>query len=85
MVDLAVRTVDWLDPPPLYARVDLVPVGSGLAVMELELIEPSLFLDHGPAGLEALERAIRRRLARRSDEVAEGPRAPARQGDSADR
>lgn len=46
----------------LYARVDLVLVDEGWAVMELELVEPSLFLsfDDGAAG--KLARAIRRRL-----------------------
>src|SRR3569832_2867896 len=34
-----------------YARVDIVPDDQGLLrIMELELIEPSLFLDHAPAG-----------------------------------
>jgi len=32
-----------------YARVDLVRVGDDPAVMELELIEPQLFLPHDPA------------------------------------
>jgi glutathione synthase/RimK-type ligase-like ATP-grasp enzyme len=35
---------------PAYARVDLVPDGDGFALMELELIEPSLFLEHAPDG-----------------------------------
>jgi glutathione synthase/RimK-type ligase-like ATP-grasp enzyme len=34
-----------------YARVDIVPDDQGvLRIMELELIEPSLFLDHAPDG-----------------------------------
>ncbi len=36
--------------PPAYARVDLVSDGDGFALMEIELIEPSLFLDHAPDG-----------------------------------
>jgi hypothetical protein len=32
---------------PLYARVDVLPAPSGPVVIELELIEPSLFLGHG--------------------------------------
>jgi glutathione synthase/RimK-type ligase-like ATP-grasp enzyme len=60
-------TVDCLPPPggialarkalaaaPVqasYARVDMVPDGSGdLMIMELELVEPALFLDHAPDG-----------------------------------
>ncbi len=35
--------------PPFYARVDLIPDGEGHPlVMELELIEPDLYLDHAP-------------------------------------
>lgn len=36
--------------PPAYARVDMVSDGDGFALMEIELIEPSLFLDHAPDG-----------------------------------
>ncbi len=31
----------------LYARVDLLPSPSGPVVVELELVEPSLFLQYG--------------------------------------
>jgi len=42
-----------------YARVDIVPDDQGvLRIMELELIEPSLFLDHAPDGGAAFARAI---------------------------
>ena len=35
--------------PPVYARVDMVGDAAGmLHIMELELIEPSLFLHHAP-------------------------------------
>lgn len=34
--------------PPAYARVDMVRDRDGYALMELELIEPSLFLEHAP-------------------------------------
>jgi glutathione synthase/RimK-type ligase-like ATP-grasp enzyme len=44
---------------PLYARVDLVRDGSGrLLVMELELIEPELFLRFHPPSADDLARAI---------------------------
>lgn len=43
---IASRVVDALDETPLYARVDLVRTGDErFAVMELELIEPSLYFD----------------------------------------
>jgi hypothetical protein len=48
---------------PLYARVDVLRDGAGApAVLELELIEPSLFLDHAPGSAQALARAIVARL-----------------------
>jgi hypothetical protein len=48
---------------PLYARVDVLRDGTGgPAVLELELIEPSLFLDHAAGSAQALARAIVARL-----------------------
>lgn len=47
----------------LYARVDVAPGFDGLPVlMELELIEPSLFLMQNPRALQRLVQGIRRRL-----------------------
>ena len=49
---------------PLYARVDVLRDADGApAVLELELIEPSLFLDHAPGSAQALARAIAGRIA----------------------
>jgi glutathione synthase/RimK-type ligase-like ATP-grasp enzyme len=43
----------------LYARVDMVRDDDGqLRIMELELVEPALFLDHSPDGGAAFTRAI---------------------------
>jgi hypothetical protein len=48
---------------PLYARVDVLRSDAGdPAVLELELIEPSLFLDHAPSSAAALAAALRRRV-----------------------
>jgi glutathione synthase/RimK-type ligase-like ATP-grasp enzyme len=45
--------------PATYARVDIIPDDEGvLRIMELELIEPALFLDHAPDGGAAFTRAI---------------------------
>lgn len=45
---------------PAYARVDLIRRLDGrLALMELEMIEPDLFLDHAPDGGKAFARAMR--------------------------
>jgi glutathione synthase/RimK-type ligase-like ATP-grasp enzyme len=42
-----------------YARVDIVPDDQGtLMIMELELIEPALFLDHAPDGGAAFRRSV---------------------------
>jgi len=49
----------------LYARVDVVPDQRGEPqVMELELIEPSLFLLQSPTALDRLVRGIEERLRR---------------------
>ncbi len=48
---------------PLYARVDVLRDRDGApAVLELELVEPSLFLDHAPGTAQALAGAIIARL-----------------------
>lgn len=50
-------------PPPLYARVDLVRDFEGApVVLELELIEPSLFFDHGPGAAERLVEGLSVRI-----------------------
>ncbi|KTE06144.1 ATP-grasp domain-containing protein [Sphingopyxis sp. H115] len=46
---LAAAALAAAPAPPVYARVDMVGDASGrLHIMELELIEPSLFLHHAP-------------------------------------
>jgi len=47
----------------LYARVDFVAAPSGWQVMELELVEPSLFLTFEPSAADRLAEAIKRRCA----------------------
>lgn len=61
-LDLAHRVLATVRADLLYARVDLARDAAGRPmVMELELIEPSLFLDRCPAALERLAAAIARR------------------------
>ncbi|MCB9592701.1 MAG: hypothetical protein H6719_08205 [Sandaracinaceae bacterium] len=62
IVDAALRAVG---AELLYARVDVVPDPTGqLVVMELELVEPSLFFAQDPAALERFCRAaVRRAIA----------------------
>jgi glutathione synthase/RimK-type ligase-like ATP-grasp enzyme len=55
--------LDVVGARPLYARVDLVASDDGKPlVMELELIEPSLFFAHAPEAADALAAAIERRI-----------------------
>ena len=46
----------------LYARIDLVATIQGWLVMELELVEPSLYLTFHEAAAHALAAGIARRL-----------------------
>lgn len=48
--------------PFCYARVDGIVVGGTLVLMELELIEPYLWLEKAPTAAEALAQAVVRRL-----------------------
>jgi hypothetical protein len=50
-------------PAPLYARVDVIPGADGVPVLiELELTEPSLFLEHSDGAAERLAAAISHHL-----------------------
>jgi hypothetical protein len=51
-----------LDSVPLYARVDGVVRDGDLLLMELELIEPNVFLSARPGALEDFAAAIEARL-----------------------
>jgi glutathione synthase/RimK-type ligase-like ATP-grasp enzyme len=58
-VAFAERAVAACALPPVYARVDLVRDGAGaLALMELELVEPELFLRMAPGAAPAFAAAI---------------------------
>jgi glutathione synthase/RimK-type ligase-like ATP-grasp enzyme len=52
---------DGLGDGLLYARVDLLPSAEGPRLLELELAEPSLFLDHHLPAVDALAEAMLRR------------------------
>ena len=63
---VAETTLAALDETPLYARVDLVREkadGVAYRLMELELIEPSLYLRYAPQAADAFAGALKRRLA----------------------
>jgi len=53
-----------LDGAPCYARVDLLDAEEGPVLLELELIEPSLFLVHEPGAADRLAEAVEARLPR---------------------
>jgi glutathione synthase/RimK-type ligase-like ATP-grasp enzyme len=58
-VELAERALAQLDEPPLYARVDLVQNLDGTpALIELELIEPNLYLSTAPDAAARLANAV---------------------------
>lgn len=60
-VELAKQALAAAPARATYARVDIVPDDDGvLRIMELELIEPALFLDHAPDGGAAFTRSILR-------------------------
>lgn len=50
------------DAPLCFARVDLLATELGPTVIEVELIEPFLFLEHDAAAADALAAAIARRV-----------------------
>lgn len=70
-VRLAQAALAAAPAPAAYARVDIVPDDAGvLRIMELELIEPSLFLHHAPDGGAAFTRSI---LSRAQTAIAGSP------------
>lgn len=61
------RALEAIEPDPLYARVDLVRGSSGRwMVMEVELIEPSLYLRTSAQASTRLAKAFDAWMARRS-------------------
>lgn len=63
VVQQAVRALAMLPSAPLYARVDGIVRGDAFLLMELELIEPNLFLGLQPGAYDVLACAIASRLA----------------------
>jgi len=63
-VEIAERALAQLNEPPLYARIDLVSDPSGNpALIELELIEPNLYLGTDGAAADRLANAVLSRLS----------------------
>ena len=60
---LAKQVLAAIDEPLLYARIDMVPDADGnWLLMEAELIEPDMYLDHAPDVGMGFARAVRARL-----------------------
>lgn len=52
---------------PLFARIDVVRLDGRLAILELELVEPLLYLDRTPGSADRLAEAVLRRLGATGD------------------
>jgi hypothetical protein len=64
MLDFAHKVLSKLEEKLLYARVDFVRSETGeFFLMELELIEPSLYFGHGEGSAEKLVKALIKRIA----------------------
>jgi glutathione synthase/RimK-type ligase-like ATP-grasp enzyme len=65
-IDLANAALAAAPAKATYARVDMVRGNDGeLAIIELELIEPALWLQHAPDGGESFAAAVRSSLAQK--------------------
>jgi glutathione synthase/RimK-type ligase-like ATP-grasp enzyme len=63
-IDLAKAALAAAPAPAVYARVDMIEAENGaLQIMELELIEPALWLQHSPDGGAAFAEAIKAVIA----------------------
>lgn len=61
-IAMARRYLDLAPKPPLYARVDGIVRPDGFLLMELELIEPYLYLEFAPGSADRLAEALTARL-----------------------
>jgi hypothetical protein len=60
-LQLARRTYEWIEPRPLYARIDLLETRDyGPLVLEAELVEPALYLRHSTAVADKFAAAVHR-------------------------
>lgn len=57
-LEVAAAALAAVDEPLLYARVDLVPGPDGPVIMELELVEPALYLATAQGAAERLAAAV---------------------------
>jgi glutathione synthase/RimK-type ligase-like ATP-grasp enzyme len=62
LIEAGSRVLNALPEVPLYARVDGIMRGDDFLLMELELIEPNLFVELEAGSAERFAAALRRRL-----------------------
>ena len=62
LIEQAATVVRSLDERPVYARVDGITRGDAFLLMELELIEPNVFMSYSEDAAERFARAIAQRL-----------------------
>lgn len=62
VVESANAYIGFLPQTPLYARVDGLVRPSGFMLMELELIDPYLYLEFAPGSADVMAQALLRRL-----------------------
>lgn len=74
VLHVAERALSVVGPETLYARADLVEVGGQPVVMELELVEPSLFFGLAPESGRQLAEALAVWLPGRAAAPRAGPR-----------
>jgi hypothetical protein len=58
LIEQAQQIINGISSPLLFARVDGIELDGRLVLMELELIEPFLFLESSPHAVERFARAI---------------------------
>jgi glutathione synthase/RimK-type ligase-like ATP-grasp enzyme len=63
VIKTALSYLRLVPQPPLYARVDGLVRPEGFMLMELELIDPYLYLEFAPGSADNLARALLRRLS----------------------
>ncbi|MBM1175349.1 ATP-grasp domain-containing protein [Microvirga arabica] len=62
VIDTAKSYLDFLPQTPLYARVDGLVRSAGFVLMELELIDPYLYLEFAPGSADVMVGAVLQRL-----------------------
>jgi glutathione synthase/RimK-type ligase-like ATP-grasp enzyme len=62
VAEIAGKAVQLVPGDPLYARVDVIEAATGPRIVELEVIEPHLFLDLAPGAAADLAGRLSRRL-----------------------